>query len=96
MHVELSHTAAETLSADSTERKMVVKYFQVNCCLQSSCWCAVGLSKPYLLIILVFFHLFIKDCYWNVPDKKPIPLFTHLAGVKKECSSPAVEMVPAI
>lgn len=96
MNVELSYAAAEPSPADSTERKMALKYFQVNCCLQSSCQCAVRLSKPNLLIILGFCHLFIKNCYWDVSDKKSIPLFTHLAGVKKECSSPAVEVVPAI
>lgn len=60
MSVEPSYTAAETLSADSTEGKMVLKYFQVNCCLQSFCQCAVGLSKPSLLISLGFFTCSLK------------------------------------
>lgn len=90
MNFELSYTAAEALSADS------IQVFPNELLLTVFSQCAVGLSKLNLLIILGLFHLFIINCYWYVSDKKSIPLFTHLAGVKKECSSPAVEVVPAI
>lgn len=55
----------------------------------------MGLSKSNLLIILGFFTCSLNAIGMFVM-KKLIPLFTHLAGVRKECSSPAVEVVPAM
>lgn len=101
MNFELSYTAAETLPADSTERKIVLKYLTLfpNELLLTvvmsvhSTW----LSKLNLLIIWVFFfHLFIKNCCWCVSDKKSISFFTHLVGVKMERRSPAVKLVLGI
>ena len=104
MNFELSHTAIETLPADSTERKIVLlkslELFPNELLLTvlvsvHSTWS----SKLNLLIILClgfFFHLFIKNCHCYVSGKKSALLFTHLAGVKMERRSPAMRVVCGI